>query len=45
MTLKLFPSFEGVQPKAKARSTLGRRGVIGGGGNQTSIGRGLAKEV
>ena len=43
MALKLFPSFEGVQPKAKARSTLGGRGVIGGGGKSDFDRKGFGK--
>jgi len=43
MASKLFPSFEGVQPKAKARSTLGGKGVIGGGGKSDFDRKGFGK--
>ncbi len=43
MAPKLFPSFGGVQPKAKARPTLGGKGVIGGGGKSGFGGKGLGK--
>lgn len=43
MAPKFFPSFGGVQPKAKARPTLAGKGVIGNGAKSGFGGKGLGK--